>query len=285
MNSRERDYQNINMSRVSKNEELYKTINDTDLGNYSVRSNAKVIGNQEQEIDIEKLKKILDNNYNKVPQRRSIKIEARKEEQEVKEPTKEYDLNTVINKAKEQKGESYEEDRAKKLRNTQYDILNNLDIKEEKTEEKEPTPAEENLMDLINTITINEAKNQDEEDSDDPLDLLSDLKGSENTQVYESMSETISSVEIKEKDEEENKEEVNEKSEVKNSIEEVKDKETKEEEFYTTHTFKPKDFKDEDEDDFVDEVKLSPGIKILIVVVVLAFAIGLFLFLKTFIDK
>ena len=124
------------MSRVSKNSDLYKQINDSELDNFNVHSNATVIGNQEREIDVEQIKKILDKRYNDRPQRRSIRVEPREEVSRLdKEDTKEYDLTKVLEKAKDEKVETYEEVRAKKLRNTQYDILNNLNIEE--TEEKE----------------------------------------------------------------------------------------------------------------------------------------------------
>ena len=141
---------------VENYEELYKEINDASLDNFTVRSNATVIGNQDPEIDIEKIKKILDTKYNNAPRRKSIRIDIPEEEEEVDtEPTKEYDLNVVLEKAKDELPETYEEARAKKLRNTQFDILNNLHI-EEPHEEEEPTKAEEDLMELINTISINE---------------------------------------------------------------------------------------------------------------------------------
>ena len=147
------------MSRVSKNSDLYKQINDSELDNFNVHSNATVIGNQEREIDVEQIKKILDKRYNDRPQRRSIRVEPREEVSRLdKEDTKEYDLTKVLEKAKDEKVETYEEVRAKKLRNTQYDILNNLNIEEAEEKEEKKINPEENLMNLINTITINEAK-------------------------------------------------------------------------------------------------------------------------------
>ena len=158
MDTRMNKYDNKSFSRVAKNEELYKEINDASLDNFSVRSNATVIGNQDPEIDIEKIKKILDTKYNNAPKRKSIRIDIPEEEEEVDtEPTKEYDLNVVLEKAKDELPETYEEARAKKLRNTQFDILNNLHIEEDQ-EEEEPSKAEEDLMELINTISINEKK-------------------------------------------------------------------------------------------------------------------------------
>lgn len=253
------------MSRVAKNSDLYKEINDSALDNFSVRSNATVIGNQEKEIDVEQIKKILDKRYNSAPKRKSIRIEPQEEVSRISvDDTKEYDLTKVLEKAKDEKVETYEEIRAKKLRNTQYDILNNLnlDVKED-TEEKKIDP-EENLMNLINTITINEAKKKERVKEDiDPLDILTDLKGEDNTQVYDSITSVTTITEVKEKEKEnKDKEEV-----IDNS-------------FYTDNLFKKKDFED-DSNDFVDEEKLGIGIKILIALVIIVFVVGLVLFIKS----
>ena len=276
MNTRENKYSNnVGMSRVAKNDELYKQINNSELDNFNVRSNATVIGNQEREIDVEQIKKILDKRYNSAPKRRSIRIEERPHENIISdEPTKEYDLTKVLEKAKDEKVETYEENRAKKLRNTQYNILSNLNIEGEEKEEVKATP-EENLMNLINTITINEAKKLEEKNSNsndiDPLDILSDLKGDDDTQVYESMETEVTKItEIKEK------ENNNQITEVENRNQEKLDNS-----FYTSNLFKKNDFED-DNKDFVDDEKIGIGFKILIVLVVVTFLVGLFLFLKSY---
>lgn len=267
-----------NMSRVKKNEELYKEINNDELDSFSLRSNATVIGTQDQEIDIEKIKKILDKRYNDAPKRKSIRVEPREEVNSIaEEPTKEYDLNLVLEKAKDEKEESYEENRAKKLRNTQFDILSNLNI--EKKEENNKISAEEELKELINTITLNESKKKEmdalNEDGDiDPLSILEDLRGDDNTQVYESMSTEVTRItEIREKEPilEEEKDNI--------AKEEIKE-ETTENSFITKNMFKKKDF--EDEDDFVDDEKMDLWVKILIALVIIAFVVGLFIFLKSF---
>ena len=135
------------MSRVAKNSSLYREINDSELDNFNVRSNATVIGNQDKEIDVEQIKKILDKRYNSAPRRRSIRIEPQEEVSRISvDDTKEYDLTKVLEKAKDEKVETYEENRAKKLRNTQYDILNNLNLdasEEEVKEEKKETVESE----------------------------------------------------------------------------------------------------------------------------------------------
>ena len=196
------------MSRVAKNIDLYKEINDTELDNFNVRSNATVIGNQDKEIDVEQIKKILDKRYNSAPRRRSIRIEPQEEVSKISvDDTKEYDLTKVLEKAKDEKVETYEENRAKKLRNTQYDILNNLnlDSSDEEVKEEKKIDPEENLMNLINTITINEAKKQESKNDVDPLDILTDLKGEDDTQVYDSVTTVTKITEIKEKEKEKQK--------------------------------------------------------------------------------
>lgn len=258
------------MSRVAKNIDLYKEINDTELDNFNVRSNATVIGNQDKEIDVEQIKKILDKRYNSAPRRRSIRIEPQEEVSRISvDDTKEYDLTKVLEKAKDEKVETYEENRAKKLRNTQYDILNNLnlDASDEEVKEEKKIDPEENLMNLINTITINEAKKQEsKKDGVDPLDILTDLKGEDDTQVYDSITTVTKITEIKEKE--------------KEKIDNNKDNNTIDNSFYTDNLFKKKDF-EEDSNDFVDEDKLGIGIKILIALVIIVFVVGLVLFIKS----
>ena len=222
------------MSRVAKNIDLYKEINDTELDNFNVRSNATVIGNQDKEIDVEQIKKILDKRYNSAPRRRSIRIEPQEEVSKISvDDTKEYDLTKVLEKAKDEKVETYEENRAKKLRNTQYDILNNLnlDASDEEVKEEKKIDPEENLMNLINTITINEAKKQESKNDDvDPLDILTDLKGEDDTQVYDSVTTVTKITEIKEKEKE--KIDNNKDNNIDNS-------------FYTDNLFKKKDFEED----------------------------------------
>lgn len=254
-------------SRVSRNAELYKEINNAELENFNVRSNSTVIGDQNQEIDIEKLKKILDTRYSaNAPKRKSIKLEKVEEEQVVDEaPTKEYDLNVVLEQARDEKDESYQEARSKKLRDTQFDILKSLNI-EEKDEDK--TKEEAELEELINTIALNETKNITQAESteeseevegeyEDPLDLFSDLKGSGNTEVLDGLKEQIEEIEDTDKVAVTN-------TKIDNSF------------YTTTNLFKKEDFSDDDEDD-----KLSLWIKILIALIIIVFLVGLFIFLKS----
>lgn len=241
-------------SRVERHSKLYQEINNQELDNYTIKSNETVIGSNDT--DVQSIKKILDTRYStNTPKRKSIRLEEKESIPEIKkEDTKEYDLNTVIAKAKDEKQDNYEEEKGKKLRNTQYDILNNLKIDEEPKNNK--NKAEDELMELINTITINEERLKEKDV--DPLDILTDLKGTDDTQVYESMSEEVK---IEVKPEEEKNEKIDKS-------------------FYTNNVFKDEDF--DDDKTFVEETKLNVGIKILIVLIVIVFIAGLVIFLKSF---
>lgn len=300
MDSRMNKYHdnNSSMSRVSRNEDLYKGINNTELDNFTVKSNATVLGTQEQDIDIEKLKKILDNKYKDTTKRKSIRIEPTVEEKPSMVPestTKEYDINSFIAKAHDDKEETYEEARAKKLRDTQYDILHNLHVADEEESSDDAQPIElsavqkeiekedEDLMNLINTITINEVKTEKTEEKPiEPLDLFEDLKGDENTEVFEGIKEEIKKIEqtsvVLERQEEK---EITEKKEEKIEEEVEKKQPNLDQTFYTTQNiFNKKDFK---ENDFEEE-KMSIWVKILIILLIIGFLAGLFLFLKSFLN-
>ena len=268
--------ESTSMSRVAKNTDLYKKINDEELTNYTVRSNATVIGNQEPEIDVEKIKKILDTRYNSAPQRKSIRIEPKEEIKLKYEDTKEYDINAVIEKAKNDKTDDYDEQRAKKMRDTQYDILNNLKIEKGPVDEDNDysEKKQEELMELINTITINEKKKKDkikDFDENDGFDLLEDLKGGDDTQVYGSMAEIV--------DEQKNitDEEI---SKNKETAKDNKKDDKIDNTFYTNNLFNKRDFVDDEK--IIDESKYNVWIKVLIVMVIIAFLVGLYLFLKSF---
>lgn len=249
-------------SRVNKNEGLYREINKNAIDNYEVKSNATILGNNENNIDVEKIKKILDTKYNNAPQRRSIRIEEEEVEEEKQEITKEYDINVILEKAREQKEVNYEEERLKKLRNTQYDILNNLNLEPEKDQEERTD--EEDLKSLIMKISDNEAsQNKDIKTS---LDILSDLKGSGNTEVLNGLKEEI------EKAEEQVKEEI--KKPNLNDTQMINS-------FYTSsNAIKNKDF--EDLDDFKGDIENNNTfLKIIIAIIVIVFLVGVFLLIKT----
>lgn len=272
MNSRlDKYYENndeVVSSRVHKNEELYKEISKSEIDGYEVKSNATILGENKNEIDVDKIKKILDNKYNEIPKRRSIRLEDTEEEKEEEETTKEYDINVVLEKAREQKSENYEEERLKKLRDTQFDILKNLDIekaKKESEQEELDDLEEDNLKSLINTIALNEKNSA----TNTSLDILSDLKGSGNTEVLTGLKE-----EVAKKDGEETEElsKTNTNTSTTNLVNS----------FYTSsNAIKKKDFEDIDEDFSKDMESSNVFIKVVIGIIVLVFIAGVVLLIKT----
>lgn len=268
--------------RVAKNRNLYDEMKNTDLDNFDIASNAKVIGDNNSQIDIDKIKEILEKNY-QAPQRRSLKMDIPEDEEYVMEKTREYDINSILEAARQEKEVDYEEERLKKVRDTQYDILKNLELE---ASEKETTKKnKEELLELINTINLNEVQNKakermeeealEEEETEteelNPLNILSDLKGDENTVVAgaKEFNEEMASLE-----EEKAKKE---KEEISKAIDEDVD-----ESFYTNSmSFSKKDFADFDD---IDEGGSGIFVKILIVFLVLAIIAGIVLFLNEFLN-
>lgn len=259
-------------SRTSRNQELYKEISKTELNNYEVRSNATVIGEGKGNIDVEKIKSILDTHYKDAPKRKSIKLENIEETVKPVEETKEYDINVILNKAREGKEENYSEERNKKLRNTQFDILSslNLDEEEEKKETESHSIREENaseLQELINTISINEKAIKDIQNGDDPLSLFEDLKGSDHTQTLKGLKDNEDLIE-----------------QTKETIFETVDKNEDEKttsldkSFFTKSTnFKKEDFED------IEDGKSSIFVKIIIALLIIAFIAGAIILVKSFV--
>lgn len=273
MSSRVDKYYDNNLSsvpsRTQRNNELYKEISSKEIGDYEIKSNATVIGNNSNNIDVEKIKSILDTHYNDTPRRKTIPIE--KEEIPVKKEyeTKEYDINVILNKAKEDKEETYDEIRNQKLHNTQYNILNDLNINkkdfiedyEEEDNSKSINPSTASkLEELINTINLNEkdlkkAKESNEE-STDHLDIFSELKGDDDTAILDGLQEKT--------------EKLMEKLEKTANLDNT---------FFTkSNSIKPSDIENDDFSD-IDE---GPGtfVKILIVLMIIAFIVGIVFLVK-----
>ena len=198
-------------SRIKKNQDLYKEVGNLELHEFDLNSNASVIGDSNENIYIDEIQDILSEKYREDTRRKSFG-----DTEEISLPkinldeTREYDLNSVLEKVKETKETSYEDNRLRKIRSTQYDILKdldnltndediededldlydnkNVDVPEEKSQDDEYTKtkqsSEEELLGLINTIVSKEKKYDSESFGDlDPLDILSDLRGDEDTKV------------------------------------------------------------------------------------------------------
>ena len=264
--------------RTKKNNELYEEIKHSEISNLHIGSNAKVIGDNKSQIDIDKLKDILEKNYQEQPKRRSVKFDL-----------PEYDINAILEKARAEKEVDYEQERLKKIRDTQYDILKNLEVDSEAESKAANEKTKEELLDLINTITLNEKQTKkiqeedfsEEEDTGelDPLDILSDLRGDENT-VVAGAKEFQEELE-KEEAKSENSEDLEKKEAERKQIQEALDEDV-DDSFYTNSmSFSKKDF------DFFDDDENGAGnivVKILIVIVFIAVVIGIVIFLNEFLN-
>lgn len=191
MNTRMDKYKDDNRepkSRTARNKNIYTELSEEDIEDLNLTSNVSVIDSDAKNLDIDTLKKMLDEKYKKVEEPLPVKLDLKEQKEDLdREDTKEYDLKKVIETAHKNKTPDYDRERFKKLRETQYDILNSLNIeKEESNKELEEslTVEEANLMNLIKTVNENAAKNKSLPEDD----LFEDLKGDEKTEVLEPIS-------------------------------------------------------------------------------------------------
>ena len=176
--------------RTNRNEELYKSINKNFIEEYDINSNISVLDVPGNEINVEKIKEMLDERYKNPARRKSIVIEEEETIESVPLETKDYDLSKILERAKAEKSADYSSERLRKLRDTQYDILNKLNL-ERPEEEETISDAEQELITMIQTITSKENRDKSDNitDSSIELDLFEDLKGSENTVVVSPITE------------------------------------------------------------------------------------------------
>ena len=187
------------------------------------------------------------------------------EEDLEKEITKEYDINVILEKAREEKKVSYEEEKHKKLKDTQLDILKSLNLDKYQSINNENVEDENNLESLINTITLNEKNSSATE-----LDILSDLRGSGDTEVLDGLKEDISDELIKT---------INMNTNLININNETEDK--LDNSFYTSsNALKTSDF--DDSDDFSKSIESNNiFLKIIIAIIILVFIVGLVLIINS----
>ena len=273
--------ESTSMSRTKKNQNLYTEISELKMDSFDVNSNSHVLSNDGRTIDIDRLRDMLDKRYREDVKKKSLgDIDEDEIREEIKlAETREYDINEIINKAKENKQNDYEVERLKKLRNTQVDILNQLNIDAlSKIDDRVKAVSDDEkdeLKSLIDTINLTEETNALKKDMD-PLDILGDLKGDDDTKIegVEELTEEI----VRKAKLESAKEIVEEKKkEVEKAQAELKDdkedtKTTKlDKSFYTDSTkFNTQDF--DDFKDLKDEMSASKVIiRILIVLIIIAF--------------
>lgn len=260
-------------TRTQKNQELYDNVRNSSLTEFDVNSNVSIIDNQASTIDVNKIRKMLDKRYREdAPKRRSIEIPDY-DEPIIDEPlvdTKEYDINAILQKAKQGKNVDYTKERLKKVREAQYEILNNLDLEIKNVEEEKNAKRkqdEENLMNLINTITELEMKNKNSynKDASDALELLSDLKGDDETE-----EESTTEIETEEDEETEDIPVIEETGEIEIQKEKSRDEHIEE-------TLSKLNIDISSYDDFNDISKGDAGsliLKIIIFIIIVALVFG-----------
>ena len=191
-------YDNVsldNMSRTKRNQTIYNSNDMSNLSRIKTNTNVSVISDAPKEIDLEKIKNyVYSLNNEEEEKRRRISLELPEEEEIVVErkELKNYDINTILEKAKDNRESDYEENRYRKLNNTQIDILKNIKIKDEVIEEDvdpdltgpidELNTEEKTIVDLIQDIQNHGKKKK--------KDLFEDLMGnSEETTVLSPVEE------------------------------------------------------------------------------------------------
>lgn len=173
-------------SRAEKNKDLYEKIKNSEIEKFDIHSNATILDEDVNRIDVDRIRDMLDKKYRDNIPKRVLDTDYYKDE-EVEEKlvdTKEYDINSILEKAREGQNIDYEKERLKKVHDTQYDILKNLNINEPNQEMED---TEENIVNLINTITALELKNKENSGNTTALDILSDLSDNDTDTVYRTM--------------------------------------------------------------------------------------------------
>lgn len=171
-------------SRLNKNKNAYEGTTEEDLENIDLTTNISVIDTDTTNMDLDKLKEYLNVHYSKNHEEDVDMEETLSEEKNIVD-TKEYDLKKILDEARKNRESDYEKDRFKKLRDTQYDILKDLDLnrKEDPEIDDSLTREEATLMNLIKTVEDNATKAIEEKD------LMSDLLSDDATEVLEPIPE------------------------------------------------------------------------------------------------
>ena len=306
MKSRMEKYNNLGTgNRTDRNKNLYKELNKTDLSITRTYSNSRVIDEANKEIDIEKIKRYIEkmNDGGTVSRTRIDDIEITTTMISEEEPEKDYDLNSVLEKARSKREIDYEQERSRKVNYSYDDILSQIEKYNKETlieeDDEELNTEEQTLVNLINTISMN--KKEAEE-----ADLFEDLKGSENTQVLGNINEmsedeafkgeikkqlnTDFSMSFSNNLEDVTKELMEIREQVNEVLENTKELSKTSNSFYTTSdVFSAKDFQEnlsddeEDEDEKVSPIKVVGiaiiAILLIVILVVIAnfvFELGLF---------
>ena len=198
-----------NLSRTKRNQDIYNSTDMSDLSRIKTNNNVSVISDAPKEIDIEKIKKYLNSLNNEEEQKRKkISLDIPEPEEKIieRQEQRTYDINSVLEQAREKKETNYEEERHRKLNNTGYDILKNIRIREEQEEKDKLSETEEftspidelntqektivNLIKDIQNGTSTKEETQTNTVKDNTTDLFKELMGdNENTIVMAPIDE------------------------------------------------------------------------------------------------
>lgn len=167
------DLNSNNYSRVNKNTSLYEDVKRSELSRVNNNTNVRIIEQNGKTIDLEKIRKYINEVNNEPRSKRSVLSIPKEEKTIVSKPTPEkvYDINSVLEKARSGREVEYSSERYKKVRSDEYDILSKIkmyeDVKEDIDETPELNTEEKTIVDLINTVTVHKGD----------LNLLDELMG------------------------------------------------------------------------------------------------------------
>lgn len=235
-----------NFERTRKNAGLYREISEeiSQLDNLPVSSNADVI-------DINGLKEMISSRseYQKAKELGKTFVRERpiREEAKEKKPERVYDINVLLENAKK------EVDRSNSVKDKRINPNFLAQMEDANIPESDEAMA-------LSDFAVEKKNGEVSKDDSLPLDILADLKGSDNTVVTDPIV----------------KDEVT-------MIKKIKDGET----FYSgSYTFSKKDFAVDEMDDSFAEEKSHTGIKIFFLVVgLLALAVVIYLIITKYVLK
>ena len=301
------DYNETTPSRVRKNANLYRRIDAASIDDIEPRREEEIIESNTTTIDVEKLKSMLDKKYRE-PNSNTLKdIDHNLVNRDINlEETREYNLDDIINKAKDKDDTDYGVERLKKLSDTNVSILDGLNIKENDTSKENDdnnkskvSSDSKKLIELIDTINLKEQEGYDallkdnnelsddfdleDTGSNEPLDMLSELTGNDEDTKVVGASEIVSDKDLKDESLKlDNKDDKYDDIDLENSDDDFDTTEvvsrddtddfTDNIELTTTQIFTKDDF--EDFDDLKEATKPRIFVKILIFLIVIAVIIG-----------
>lgn len=196
--------ESMSMSRTKRNSNVYASLDMNDLSRIKTNNNVSVISEDHSSVDLEKIRNYINkkNEEENGGFRKRMVLDIPDEEVKVERTErKDYNINSVLERAKERKETDYDDIRYRKINKAEYDILDRIKIKEEKKKNDddltlpidELNTEERTIVDLLSNFK--EGKNK----SDKKEELFSDLMGdNEDTVVMPIINEDMSSEDIQE---------------------------------------------------------------------------------------